>query len=385
MKILHILPSLSGRVGGPAKAVKELSELSVQNGHTVSIFSLEPEKEFLNSKEATLPNGLNIRLFPRTYPGRYGYSLLLKKALEVEIEKFCLVHIHGLWVYPTLVASRLCEKKKIPYIIRPCGMLDRFSMSQHPFRKRLYCWLFEGHHLKKASAVHFTSTEEQKRSVLGFAVRGAVLPLGLRWQDYENLPTYGTFRRNYPQWEGKKIVLFLGRIHYKKGLDLLIDAFAGALKEISTLHLVLVGPDDEGHGRIFKNQIRQKGLDGHVTWIGYIEGDQKLALLRDSDVFCLPSRQENFCFSVLEAMAVGLPVIISDQVNIYDTIQRENAGLVVSCQVPSISSALKKMVQDESWCVRTGKKSRELVKREFSWNISGEKILSFYETLVKSC
>jgi len=384
MKILQVVHSISGHAGGPAKAVLGLSEALVRLGAEVSIFAIDHGLgENLNS----IPycqRGMSVRFFKREWPKSYLYSPSLKKELERSIRAFDVVHIHGIWLYPTWIASRICRREKIPYIIRPCGMLDQYCLSHHPVRKGLYYLLIERKNIKQAHTIHFTTEEERNRSKgYGHRSKTVVIPLGFRVAEYLNLPPRGEFRKRYPHFIGKKIILYLGRISFKKGLDLLVRAVEEVVKQVKDVHWVIAGPDDEGYGKKLRGWIEEKGFENQVTFLGLVEGDDQLALLRDSDIFCLPSHQENFGMAVVEAMAAGLPVVVSDQVNLYQEISSARAGLVTRCEAEEVRKALCRLLQDEELRREMGENGRRLVQARYPWDQIAQEVMRLYESIAR--
>ncbi|MBI4397742.1 MAG: glycosyltransferase [Candidatus Omnitrophica bacterium] len=376
MNILHVIPSLSGTTGGPARALFDLTRQLVLEGHSVTIFTTA-------SAGGRSQNGFTIEQFQRKWPRPYCYAPDLKNRLEETLAGFDVVHIHGIWWYPTYIASRLCHQKKIPYIIRPCGMLDRYSLSRHGFKKQIYGWLIERKNLEQAGAIHFTSEEEKNRSALfGSKATAAVIPLGVFMEDYLEALPQGEFRARHSPLLGKKIILFLGRIHFKKGLDLLVRAFSSMHQQNPAVHLVIAGPDD-GYLQSLKRFIRRNNIESSVTLLGYVEGRQKLALLRDSDIFCLPSRQENFGIAVIEAMAAGLPVVVSDQVNICREIDAARAGKVVPCDERALEHALKELLQCEEERKQMAERAKKVVQEQFQWKQVTQKIIQLYKSLCR--
>ncbi|OGW85167.1 MAG: hypothetical protein A3C35_07180 [Omnitrophica bacterium RIFCSPHIGHO2_02_FULL_46_11] len=384
MKILQVVSELSPRMGGPAQAVLELSRVLAREGQAVSIFATDPDlKVFEQSHLRTKVTDVSIKLFKSIGWRHYYYSPSFKKELKQRVRDFDIVHIHGIWTYPTLAASRICKEAGVPYVIRPCGMLDRYCFSHHQLRKKIYYALAEQKNLTSAHAIHFTTEEERHRSSMnGLANQAVVIPLGLDLEPYLCLPPRGNFRKHYPHLEGKKIILFLGRINFKKGLDLLIDAFSAVLKETKEAHCIIAGPDDEGYGKRLKEWISEKGISEHVTVIGFVEGEAKLALFRDSDIFCLPSHQENFGIAVVEAMAAGLPVVISDQVNLYREIQSEQAGIVTGLNSSEIASAFLRLLQDDHLRETMAMNSRAYVKRNYQWDKIVKDLMRLYEHII---
>jgi glycosyltransferase involved in cell wall biosynthesis len=245
------------------------------------------------------------------------------------------VVVNGIWQYNSLGVFRALRSGRTPYFVFPHGMLDPWFKHTYPL-KHLKKWLYwpwgEYPVLRNAKAVCFTCEEERRLARKSFWL----------YRCNEKVVAYGTsapagdpgeqkrlFFERYPQTQGKRLILFLGRIHPKKGCDLLIRAFAQALKDVSEpLHLLLAGPDQTGWSAQLKALSASLGIKDRTTWTGMLAGDVKFGALHAAEVFALPSHQENFGIAVAEAMACGVPVLISNKVNIWREVQADGAGLV---------------------------------------------------------
>lgn len=377
MKILQIVPTLDLQSGGPVQAVQELSEQLAEKGVRVTISATRNSQK---QKTTPLSQKISCQLFPSWGPKNFAFSPSFQRAMRGDVKNFDLVHIHTLWSFPAAIASYYCRKYHIPYVIRPCGMLDSYCLSHHSLRKKIYGNLIEKRNLNGAHAVQFTTQEEKNRSKRYIPdSKGVVIPLGIKMENDSNLPTKGEFRKHHPHLNGKKIILFLGRINFKKGLDLLVNAFSRIIKTVREVHWIIAGPDEEGYGSQLKRWIHQKGIEEQVTLTGFVGDEKKRALLRDSDIFCLPSYQENFGLAVVEAMAAGLPVVVSNQVNIYHEIQAAQAGFVTLCDADEIAFALRRLLQDESLRKSMGQNGQRLVREKYQWDTIVEKMIQLYE------
>lgn len=384
MKILQVVSSLSPQTGGPAKAVLELSDALKQAGQEVSIFATNHGYEANGNGRTGPKTEARLKLFRLAWPKKYFYSPDLEKELKEMVENFDLVHIHGLWLFPTFIASRICQKKRVPYLIRPCGMLDQYCLSHHRLRKKIYASFFEKENLDRASVIHFTTEEEKYRSKsYRLKPRAVVIPLGIDLTPYSNLPPKGSFRKNHPHLLDRKIILFLGRVNFKKGLELLTQSFSRLVHEGENIQLVIAGTDDEGYGVRVKRLVAEEKISDRVLWAGFIQGEEKLALLNDSDLLCLPSRQENFGLAVAEAMAAGLPVVVSDQVNIHKEIKQFQAGLVTSCDPATLHLALQQLLRDEALRKTMGENGKRLVQEKYQWDLVTPEVIRLYESIAR--
>ncbi len=383
MRILQVISSLSPASGGPAQAVLELSEALISAGQNVSIYAtdygLANSNAFLKK---ICDRGISIELFKSSL-GRYCYAPSLAKRLKEKIQEFDVVHIHGLWTFPIFIASRMCQTQGVPYLVRPCGMLDPYCLKHHRMRKKVYYLLREEKTLRNAAAIQFTTEEEKERSIRdAFCSKSVVVPLGLNLEPYLQTPPQGSFRKRLPETGNQKIILFLGRLSFKKGLDFLIRAFTRLAKKRDDIHLVIAGPDDENYGKYLTRWIEEGNIGNRVTRIGFVEGVEKLSLFLNSDLFCLLSHQENFGLAVLEAMAAGLPVVVSPQVNLAAEIRRHEAGLVTSLEDEKVEEAISRLLGDAALRREMGRRGRQFVRETYSWDRVLDAWLQLYERVL---
>ncbi|MHB8405666.1 MAG: glycosyltransferase [Gammaproteobacteria bacterium] len=387
MKVLHVIANLAARYGGPPKACIEMARVIASRGHQVEIFTTD--QDGLGTMDVPVDHavendGVIISYFPSSLRRVWPMSLSMGRRLKYRVKEFDVVHIHSLYLYHGLIAAHYGRTFNVPYIVRPHGSLDPYLFGRHRFRKRIFERLFEHRNLRLAAAIHYTSEDEKylAEGVLSGIAPGVVVPLGLNVQDYANLPEKDRFRRVYPEIGDRAIVLFLGRVNFKKGLDILVPAFHCLAQWQSNVHLVIAGPDDDGYGAIVRGTIEKYGLGGRVTMTGMLEGELKLAALRDAAVFALPSYTENFGIAVVEAMLCGLPVVVSNKVNIYREIVAARAGLVTECAVKECADALSLVLSDRTMADGMGINGRTLVSKHFSWPIVGEKLEAMYQTAI---
>lgn len=390
MKILHVLENISPPFGGPAKACKEMCEALVRKGERVTIFTTNRNypKGLLNVPVNTQvsQNGYNIWYFPVQFTP-YKVSLDMMTALCFHLKEYEILHIHGLYRFPSTVAAYYAKKFEVPYIMRPHGCLDPFLFykSKNRLIKRVHEHLIERRNLNKAAAVHYTSQEEMALVPLKIKAPSLIMPLGIDLRKYENLPPDGTFRKKF-NMKGKKIILHLGRINFVKGLDILVRGFAQLSFDRNDVCLVLAGPDNEDYGKQVEKWIIDEGVKDKVIFTGMLQGVDKLAVLRDADIFALPSYSENFGIAVVEAMACSLPVVISNRVNIWREIQNAGAGLVTSCDAGELAEALQILLDNEDIRFQMGQSGKALVNKSFSWDtVANDMIRAYRDILNRSC
>ncbi len=355
-------------------------------GHGVSIYTTNqdgPVELDVPVDQQVFKDGVKIRYFPIQHPRFWGFSIPLAQALRKTIRKYDIVHIHSLYLFHNMAAAHYCRKYNVPYLIRPHGTLDPFLYKRHRLRKSVTEFLFERRNIKYAAAIHFT-TEEEKNLAKPyiFQTPGIVVPHGLDLSEYESLPERGTFRTRYPEIDGKKIVLFFGRLNFKKGLDILVRAFARVTLKRNDVHLVLTGPDNERFGDKIRIWLSEQGILDRTTFTGMLLGEDKLAVLRDADIFVLPSYTENFGISVVEAMACGVPVVISDKVNIWHEVAAGRAGQVASCNSDRFAEMISDLLDNPETAKQMGKNGKALVIERFQWPKVAPAIEEAYRLIV---
>lgn len=387
MKILQVIPSLAPAFGGPTNAILGLSSALVRQGQEVTIFTTDADVKGRLDVPLGIPidiRNVKVFYFPVQYPRHYKFSLPLAKALKKYIPDFDIVHIHSLFQFSTLAASYYCRKYNKPYIIRPLGHLDTFVLKRHFLCKKLYLQLLELRNLNRASALHFTTEEELRLTkILGLKTKSIVVGLGVDLDVFRSLPPYGTFRSKYPELKEKKILLFLSRINFKKGLDILVKAFANLARERDDIYLVIAGPDNEGYGKKVKGWLDKERTLNRVIFTGMLLGKDKLAVLRDSDVFVLPSYSENFGMSTVEAMACGIPVVISDKVGISNEIKENKAGVVVYTNVDSLYNGINLLLNNPVLRTELITHGRRLIEDHYDINKVADAMIKVYEEVLK--
>ena len=328
MKLLHVISSVDPRGGGIAEGVLRLQAALTALGHEGEVLTLDaPGTPFVKAFPAKVH-----AIGPSR--GTYAYNAALVPWLQQHADRFDAVIVNGLWQYPGLATLTALRDGRAPYFVFPHGMLDPWFKRRYPL-KHLKKWLYwpwaEYRVLRRAAAVLFTCEEERllaRKSFWLYRSREAVVSYGTSSPPADAEGLSKSFLTAYPALRGKRIVLFLGRIHEKKGCDLLIDAFAHIARQAPDVHLVMAGPDQEGWVAALQARAQTLGVADRVSWPGMLSGDLKWGAFYASEVFCLPSHQENFGIAVAEALACGRPVLISDKVNIWREVEKDSAGFI---------------------------------------------------------
>jgi glycosyltransferase involved in cell wall biosynthesis len=355
MKILHVISSVNPAGGGPAEGVKQLGTKLVNAGDQVEVVSLDsPDAPFL--KHYALPV---YPLGPGTL--HYAFSSRLVPWLRCNRSQYDAVVVNGIWQYHSFGTWRALGNSSTPYVLFTHGMLDPWFKKQYPL-KHLKKWMYwpwaDYRVLRDAQAVLFTSDEERALARTSFWMYrcnevvvnyGAARPKGDPRLDLRE------FLNRYPALRGKKLALFMGRIHPKKGCDLAIEAFAKVLGAHPEWHLVIAGPDQVGWQKDLQDRAGQLGLALRLTWTGMVSGAMKWGALRAAEVFLLPSHQENFGIVVAEALAAALPTLISNKVNIWREIESDRAGIVSEDTLDGACALLRsylEMPAEKKWAMR---------------------------------
>lgn len=387
MKILHLITNLSPNYGGPVKACLETCKQLVRSGDEVSIYTtnLDFPKGKLDVclNKRVMLGEVKVSYFPVQFTP-YVVSWDLARALYKNIKKFELVHIHGLYRFPQAVGAFLARTARVPYIIRPHGSLDPYLL-HYPNRrrmKRLYEWLIENRNLNAASAIQFTTIDEMELvASLQLKAPAIVVPNSVDISKYDALPEFGVFRKKH-KLEDKIIVLHYGRITFKKGLDILVRAFAKSAKNRDNVCLVIAGPDNEGYRSSVEKWISEENIGAKTIFTGMLQGNKALEVLRDADIFALPSYSENFGIAVVEAMVCGLPVIVSNKVNIWREVGQAKAGLVIGCNTEELAEALDYLIENKAARVEMGKAGRKLVEETYGVKTVTEELRRQYKHIL---
>jgi len=313
-------------------------------------------------------------------------SFPMARALKRNIPQSDIVLIHSLYQFTSTITAYYSRKNKVPYVLRPHGTLDPFLVYRRRWPlKWAYINLFEKKNFNAAAAVQYSSRMEEKMTChfMDVTSPSLVIPEGIDLENFATLPPRGTFRAKYPETAGKVLILFLSRFHQKKGLELLIDACARARAGRGDAHLVLSGSGDSDYVKRVSQKVRDAGISRCTTITGQLSEEMKLAALADADLFVLPSFGENFGLAVVEAMACGVPVVISDKVGIWPEIAADEAGMVTPCDPAKIADAIDRLVYDPQWRGTLGGRGRRLVHEHFSMDRMAERMERAYQPLCK--
>lgn len=379
MKVLHVLAQLDPRSGGPVIALAGLLKAQIDSGIQANVFTTYLSGDDNRLAEQFIEFGSEVNMVGPAWDRTIKYHPGISKAIRDSIEQSDVVHVHGVWEHVHHLAIKWAARLGVPAILRPCGMLDPWSLKQSALFKRMYMNLRTKGDLAKYSVIHFT-TESEKHLARPLNLPGCAVvePNGIETSEFQNLPPREVLDRDFPQLVGKDYVVFLSRLHSKKGLDLLVEAFAKL--ENRSLRLLIAGPDNSNYRGTLDKLIAGHNVRDRVVISPIIGGQLKLAALSHALFMVLPSYQENFGNVVLEALACGTPVMISDQVALHTFVRNESLGEICECNVESVRTCVERMLDNDS-LEETGRRGRELVINQFSWSSIASRWKTHYTSL----
>jgi len=427
MKLLCVVPSYwpAFQYGGPIYSVHNFNKALVRKGVDVTVYTTcvgLGDKVPINQE--TDVDGVKVTYFSFTrffeFMGTTGwqFSLSMTKALKRNLKVFDIVYIIAIWNYPIAASVYYCRKFEKPYIISPRGALYSYTINKKSWKKWPYYKFIVNKGLRCATAIHYTTEDEAEKchSSLGLKNRTFVIPNGIVKSEFNCLPAKKSLKERYPVLKNKKVILFLGRVHWIKGIDILIKAYARLVKERDNVHLLIIGNDEEGYKEKIKGWIKDYGMecmdhesddnpyktvkdtspgarrldiketmkDVHVTFIGMIGGKEKLEAFAGSDIFVLPSYSENFGMAVVEAMVCGIPVVISNKVGICKEVEKSNAGIVVETSPESFYKGIKALLDCEDLRKEVTENANSLVTGYYDIDGVGDKMFEAFQEVLNN-
>ena len=377
LRILHVIPAVAPRYGGPSELVIGTCRQLDRRGHQTTIVTSDADGQGVLPvrHDATVDyQGVATRFFPRRWSESFKIAPGMGAWLRDNIGEFDVAHLHAVFSWSTLVAGRICHAGNLPYIVRPLGSLDPWSMSQRYQAKRLLMSLGLRAVLERAAAVHYTSELEREaaESSLGLSngrviANAVALPEDYRRPDLESNPRLDSY------------LLYLGRLHPKKKLEWVISSFA-AVSETS-FHLIIAGDGESRYRESLERLAAESGAAGRITFTGWVSGAQKETLLRGCEALVLVSESENFGISAVEAMARGRPVLVNHGVNLHPEIRRHGAGWVVGSKHSALTSTMAEVIRRRSERVARGGRARRLAERLYGWTV----VIEALEALYRQC
>ncbi len=382
MNVLHVVPAVAPRYGGPSVAATGMCAALEKAGARVLLATSDAD----GPGRLAVPHGCETRyesvrsvVFPRVFSESFKWAPALGRWLRANVASFDVVHVHAVFSYACLAGGRACRTAGRPYIVRPLGSLDPWSLRRHPGRKRVLLSLGVRRLLSRAAALHYTSGEEQRlaeRAVTGLPA-GVVVPLGVEDDLFES----GDADRDPA---AAPYVLSLSRLDPKKGIEALIESFHTLARAGEQRWRLVVAGDGPAQYAARLRQLAESGpACDRIELPGWVAGRERLSLFRGASLYVLPSLQENFGISVVEAMACGVPVLVSPGVNLASELDAAGAGWVAGSEPSALTSTLHAALSNAGERIRRGGNARAFAAR-FRWPAVAGQLLALYEDVCRA-
>jgi glycosyltransferase involved in cell wall biosynthesis len=385
MRLLHVVSSVDPKQGGVAETIRTRGEKLVAMGHSVEVASLDaPDSPGI--RDYALP----LHAMGPTV-SKWHYTPRLIPWLRENAHRFDAVVVDGIWEFHGFATRRALAGLATPYFVLPHGMLGLWFKQTYPLKhaKKWIAWtLYEHRLLRDATGVFFASEQERRGAGQSFSLyqaRERVVPFGTATPPQNADELRAIFFAQHPQLKGKRVLLFLGRIHVVKGVDMLLAAFARVMNEDPNLHLAIAGPGEEALVEQLRQQAKALSLDSRVTWLGMMKGPLKWATLYASHAFVLPSHHENFGVAVAEALGCGVPALISNQVNIWREVVDGQAGFAAPDSVDGTESNLRRwLAQTPDELAELAAAARRTYQRHFTVEAMATGLVNEIQTLSRT-
>jgi glycosyltransferase involved in cell wall biosynthesis len=369
LTVAVLVDSIAAEYGGPSYSVRRLWQSALTLGVNVTIHSTDSFQVRESAGDRQLWQPLDCRQWPAVGIKALGYSGRMAGGVESSlVSGSSVISQHGLWLHYGRVARNISRSRSVPVIIHPHGMLEPRALRNSSWKKQMTGRLWEFENLRSAACLRVTSNDELEW-VRSFGLKNpvALIPHGIDVESQASLPSYSEAQELLPQWKGRRILLSLSRVHPKKGLPVLLEAWSKLGREREGWLLVIAGPDQRGHLSELKQLVADLGLSGSVLFPGALFGEKKLAAYALADLFVLPSYSENFGVAVAEALAAGLPVVTTSGTPWKD-LQARGCGWCAEANVEQLAQTLCAALSvPKKELIEMGAQGREWMKRDFSW------------------
>lgn len=385
MRVLHVIPSLAPSYGGPASAMPVLARGLAAAGVSVDVATVHDGSEDDSKLQGVFQQDQGYRRisFPRRF-APYRISTALSRWLAAYVAEYDIVHVHAVFTHSSSAACRAAKNASVPFIVRPLGILNSWGMeNRRPLLKKLFFKFLEKPAIDAAAGMHYTSRiEADDAARLHIRAPARVLPLGIDLSPYDQPASPAAFFSRFPAADvaGPR-VLFLSRIDRKKGIELLLHAFANFKIRFSSAHLIIAGDGPTELVASLRELATGLKVADAVTWTGFLTGDDRRAAFAAADVFCLPSYSENFGMALLEAMAAGLPCVSSDQVALGVEAAVENAVSLTSCDADQIARALEQIASQPEQARLLGRKAWDYARSHHGMKEVGARLAAWYSEI----
>ena len=381
LRVCQVVANINRNVGGPAVTVPRLSEALTREGVPCALLTLNYEK----LGPQTEGTGYDLTSVAGNYFTRLmrGWSPSLNRRLKEQSSRANIIHNHGLWMFPNLYARQAAIGGRIPLVISPRGMLEEWSLGRSRIKKLMAWSLFERANLRSAALFHATS-EMEARSLrkLGLHQPIAVIPNGVEIPDREANPDRESLERKHPELAGKRWLLFLSRIHPKKGVSELLRVWRKLEPDFSQWHLIVAGPDLDGYQSRIRREVFDSKIANRVTFAGMLSGSERKAAFANADIFVLPTHSENFGIAIAEALAFGLPVITTKGAPWKELIAHECGWWIDLGDADLMQSLKGALCLPKAELAAMGERGRALMARKYSWRQVAGQMKQSYEWLL---
>lgn len=376
IRILHILDNLDDARGGSLHALIALSNM-LSSEEVVSDIATTTDPKDRHAAMSGLDARVDVHMFRRRFPKHFSFSPGLARFLRRSTDDFDLIHLHVVFSFPALYSAHYSRRSGKPMLLRPHGSLDPFDLRKHSRIKRIIGPIYTRWLIRTAATILCTSEREaEDLETYGARPRVAVLPLPVPQARLEKTSTGTEEPPESPYF------LFMGRIDYKKGLPILLEAFKNVCVYENDLLLVLAGRGTEAYEAQVRRIVNELGLESRVRFPGWISGEQKLTYMRRAIAFVLISDNENFGLSVVECLQQSCPVVISDQVYLSGELDAAGAALVVRRDVAEVINALQRIREDDSLRRRLASAGDEFVREQLGSEVLRARHLSLVRGLL---
>jgi glycosyltransferase involved in cell wall biosynthesis len=381
LRVCQVVANINRNVGGPAVTVPRLSEALTREGVACALTTLNYEK----LGPQTEGTGYDLISVAGNYFTRLmrGFSPTLNRRIREESSKANIIHNHGLWMFPNLYARQAATCGRIPLVISPRGMLEEWSLGRSRIKKFMAWHLFERANLRSTALFHATS-EMEVRSLrkLGLHQPIAVIPNGVEIPDREATPDRESLERKHPELAGKRWLLFLSRIHPKKGVSELLRVWREIERDFSQWHLIVAGPDLDGYQSRLRREAVDSKIANRVTFAGMLSGPDRKAAFANADIFVLPTHSENFGIAIAEALAFGLPVITTKGAP-WKELTAHECGWWIDLGHAELMQSLKgALCLPKAELSAMGERGRTLMAKKYSWKQVAVQMKQSYEWLL---
>jgi glycosyltransferase involved in cell wall biosynthesis len=381
LRVCQVVASINRDVGGPAVSVPALAVALAHRGLAVTLATLEYSR---HGAQTPAP-GVNVLSLPAPWITQRcrGWNPPLRQELFELAKHADLVHNHGLWMFPNLYARQAAQHNGNPLVISPRGMLEQWSLGRSRTKKFLAWHAFEKNNLCAAKMFHATSTAElESLRRLGLRQPVAVIPNGVELPNLAATPPRAVLENKFPALAGKRWLLFLSRLHPKKGVDDLLRVWQKLAPQFPSWQLVLAGPDLDGHGEKFRRAAQELKLENCVTFTDQLAGAEKSAALGHAELFVLPTHSENFGLAIAEALAHGVPVLTTTGTPWRELVTK-NCGWWIEPNKTALAATLTEALTLTPGARKEmGNRGRGLVEKKYSWSQAAEQMELAYRWLL---